>query len=104
MTSGGFGTATEEMDRAGRHVLSVNHTVQAELSALRSKLGPLAGVWTGLASAEFARLMARWDTDARSLSEALGSIGEAIQGSRVSYQQHEEQQAASMSSISAALG
>jgi WXG100 family type VII secretion target len=100
----GFGTTTEEMERAGRHVLSVNETVQAELAALRGKLGPLAGSWTGSASTAFTALMARWDTDARMLNEALRSIGESIQGSRVTYEQQEDAQAARMSSITAALG
>lgn len=103
-TADGFGTTTEEMERAGRHVLSVNGAVQGELAALRGKLGPLAGAWTGQASVEFAKLMARWDADAKALNEALRSIGESIQGSRITYQQHEDAQAASMSSITAALG
>ena len=103
-TSDGFGTTTEEMARAAKHVLAVNDTVQTELSALRSKLDPLAGAWTGRASAQFVQLMARWDTDARSLSQALRSIGEAIRGSGASYQQQEDHQAASMASITNALG
>ena len=102
--AGNFVTSPEEMERAAQHVRSVNDQVQAELSTLRAKLDPLAGAWTGLAAAEFAKLMVRWDTDARTLNEALRSIGEAIQGSRTSYQQQEEQQAAGMSSITAALG
>jgi WXG100 family type VII secretion target len=100
----GFGTSTEEMERAGRHVLSVNEAVQADLATLRAKLEPLAGVWKGPAAAEFARLMIRWDAGARSLSEALGSIGTAIQGSARTYQQQEEQQSAGLSTIRAALG
>jgi WXG100 family type VII secretion target len=100
----GFGTTTEEMERAGRHVLSVNGAVQAELAALRGKLGPLAGAWTGNASTAFTALMVRWDSDAKVLNEALRAIGESIQGSRVTYEQQEDAQAASMSSITAALG
>lgn len=100
----GFGTTTEEMERAGRHVLSVNDAVQSDLSALRGQLGPLAGLWKGQASAEFARLMVRWDADARSLSEALRSIGEAVQGSARTYQQQEDQQSGDLSAIRAALG
>lgn len=100
----GFGTTTEEMERAGRHVLSVNEGVQAELAALRGKLGPLAGAWTGNASAAFTALMVRWDDDAKMLNQALRAIGESIQGSRVTYQQQEDAQAVRMSSITAALG
>lgn len=103
MTSG-FGTTPEEMERAGRHVFSVNDTVQSDLAALRSQLVPLAGAWTGQAATAFAGLMTRWDSNARLLSEALRGIGESIQGSGRSYQQQEEQQAAGLSSITAALG
>ncbi|MEJ3653953.1 WXG100 family type VII secretion target [Actinomycetes bacterium KLBMP 9759] len=100
----GFGATTEAMERAGRHVLSVNQGVQAELAALRTKLEPLSAAWKGRAAIEFTQLMVRWDADARTLGEALRSIGEAIQGSHTTYQQHEEQQAANMSAITAALG
>lgn len=103
-TVDGFGTTTEEMARAGGHVLSVNAGVQGELGTLRGKLGPLAGAWTGSAAAEFAKLMVRWDADAKALNEALRTVGESIQGSRATYQQQEDAQAASMSSITAALG
>lgn len=104
MTTGGFGTTTEEMERAGKHVLAVNEGVQSELSTLRAKLEPLAALWTGPAAIAFGQLMIRWDTDARALNQALGSIGHAIQGSRTSYEQHEAQQAGGLSTIREALG
>lgn len=103
-TADGFGTTTEEMQRAAQHVTQVDESVRAELAALRGKLEPLAGLWTGQASLQFAQLMQRWDTDARALAEALATIGNALQGSRVSYEQQEQQQAQSMSTIASALG
>lgn len=102
--AGGFGTTTEEMERAGRHVLSVNEAVQGDLSALRSRLSPLAGMWKGRAALEFSRLMMRWDAGAASLNDALRGIGESIQGSARSYEQQEEEQSAGLSSIRTALG
>jgi len=102
--TGGFGTTTEEMERAGRHVLSVNEAVQGDLSALRARLGPLAGLWRGVAATEFASLMARWDVGASQLSTALRGIGESIQGSARSYQQQEDTQLAGLSSIRTVLG
>lgn len=104
MTTGGYGTTTAEMERAGRHVHSVNEAVQAELAALRTKLAPLAGFWQGGAATEFAALMARWDTDARTLNDALAGIGQAVLGSSATYRQHEDEQASGMSAIRAALG
>ena len=100
----GFGTTTDEMTRAARHVAAVNQGVQAELTALRDRLEPLAGAWVGRASTQFAQLMARWDADARSLNQALAGIGQAIEGSRNVYERHEGDQTAVMASISNALG
>jgi WXG100 family type VII secretion target len=100
----GFGTSTEEMDRAGRHVFAVNDAVQADLATLRARLAPLAGAWRGEAANAFGGLMTRWDTDARTLSEALRAIGESIQGSGTSYQAMEQQHTGDLSTIRAALG
>jgi WXG100 family type VII secretion target len=104
MAVDGFGTTPDEMARAAQHVAAVNQAVQGELTALRGRLEPLAGAWVGRASAQFTQLMARWDTDARSLNQALAGIGQAIAGSRATYQRHEDDQAAVMTSISNALG
>ena len=107
MNSGGaagFGATVEEMGRAGQHVLDVDADVQADLAALRGQLVPLQGAWVGDAATAFAGLMARWDADARSLSDALQAIGEAIAGSGRTYQQQEEAQSAGLSTIRAALG
>ncbi|ODV07633.1 MAG: hypothetical protein ABT15_05930 [Pseudonocardia sp. SCN 73-27] len=92
------------MRRAGRHVLEVNDQVQADLSALRNGLMPLAGAWRGEASAAFTGLMARWDADARKLGEALHAIGTAVHGSAAAYQRQEDEQAAGLSAIRSALG
>jgi WXG100 family type VII secretion target len=104
MAVDGFGATTDEMARAAQHVGAVNQSVQAELSALRGRLEPLAEAWVGQAAAQFAQLMVRWDTDARSLNQALGAIGQAIDGSGGTYQRQEDDQVAAMTSISNALG
>lgn len=100
----GFGTTTEQMQRAAAHVLGVNQAVQSELSSLRARLAPLSGAWRGEAATAFGGLMARWDVDARQLNEALRGIGEAIRGSGASYQAQEDHHARAMSAIRAALG
>lgn len=100
----GFGTTVEEMARSGQHVLDVDADVQADLSALRGRLAPLQGAWVGDAATAFTELMARWDADATSLSEALQAIGEAIRGSGRTYQQQEEARSSGLSAIRAALG
>lgn len=103
MAGGGYGTTPEEMQRAAARVMSVNDQVQANLASLRNQLAPLAGAWQGQASTAFQALMARWDTDARSLNEALRGIGEAIQGTGQNYARAEEQHSRGLSSIQSAL-
>jgi len=100
----GYGTSTDDMHRAGQQVFSVNEQVQGDLGALRAQLAPLAGAWRGEASTAFQALMARWDTDARALNEALRGIGEAIQGSGQTYAEQEEQNAGALGNIRSALG
>jgi WXG100 family type VII secretion target len=104
MMNDGFGTTVEEMERASRQVATVDEQVQSDLSALRSRLLPLSGAWQGEAAGAFHRLMERWDADAKALGEALRTIGRSIDSSGAGYRAHEEQHAAGMSSIRAALG
>lgn len=100
----GFGTTTEEMARAAGQVQAVNEQVAADLASLRNRLAPLAGQWSGQAAVQFAQLMERWDTEARTLNDALQTIGGALQGTRVDYEQREQEQAGAMSTITSALG
>jgi len=102
--AGQFGAQFEQMQEAANHVAEVNQSVQGQLSGLRSQLAPLAGAWTGQAASAFQMLMERWDNDARSLNEALNSIGEQIRGSGTTYAQADESENQSYTRISQALG
>lgn len=99
----GYGTTTTDMELAGRKVQSVNDGVSSQLMTLRANLEPLRGYWTGDAAVQFTALMQRWDHNARSLNDALRSIGETIVASAVTYQLEEDEQRTRMSSISMAL-
>jgi WXG100 family type VII secretion target len=99
-----FGAQFEQMQAAAQHVAEVNQSVQSQLSALRNQLAPLAGAWKGQAATAFQMLMARWDTDARQLNEALNGIGEQIRGSGTTYAQADETEHQTYSRISQALG
>lgn len=104
MAGGGYGTSTEEMQRAGQKVFDVNDQVQGQLSSLMSQLAPLEGAWKGQAATAFQTLIQRWNEDARKLNEALRGIGEAIQGSARTYAQQEEEHSTTMNKITGALG
>lgn len=95
----GFGTTTEEMVRAAGQVRAVSDAVNGELGRLRSQLGPLQGQWSGTAATAFAQLVAKWDTEARRLNEALGAIGEQLGGTATTYQQQEDRNRTAITSV-----
>lgn len=101
---GGYGTETADMQAAAAHVLQVNESIQSELTALQGRLEPLRGAWVGQASNQFTALMARWNSDAASLRQALEGIGTQIQQSGRAYEQTETAQSSGFSSITNALG
>jgi WXG100 family type VII secretion target len=101
--AGQFGAEFEQMQAAANHVADVKQSVQAQLSALRNQLAPLAGAWKGQAATAFGLLMQRWDTDAGNLNEALHSIGEQIRGSGATYAQADEAEHQIYSRITQAL-
>ena len=100
----GFGTSTEEMMAAGTRAMEVKDTILADLRALQGRLAPLAADWSSDSYRVFVQLMARWDTDANRLGEALGSIGEAIRTSGTGYQASDDASRDQLSTITAALG
>ena len=100
----GFGTSTEEMLRAGAHAMTLKDSVLGELQGLKGRLVPLASGWSSDSYRVFVQLMERWDGNARTLGEALGSIGEAIRTSGTAYQAQEDQASSDLGAITAALG
>ncbi len=64
----------------------------------------MAGGWTGEAYGRFAGVMQRWDTSARSLSEALDSIATALRTSGAAYQAQDDENAGRLTLITETLG
>ncbi|MCD2189430.1 WXG100 family type VII secretion target [Actinomycetospora soli] len=102
--AGQFGTETQLMQGAGRHVLEVRDQIGAQLAQLRAQLVPLEATWRGDASTAFTQLMARWNDDANRINAALGAIAESVQASAVGYRAAEDEVAATTSRIGRALG
>jgi WXG100 family type VII secretion target len=101
---GGYGAQTADMSTAAGHVQQVNQSIQNELKALQGRLEPLAAGWQGDAAKAFHGLMARWNSDAASLQQALQDIGTQIQKSGQSYEQNEAAQSSGFSKITSVLG
>lgn len=100
----GFGTETETMMQASRHVSDVNEQVGSQLRSLSSQLAPLEGAWVGTASTAFHSLMVRFNENAEKLRTALQGISEQVAGASTTYATEDEAQQSSMSSIQNALG
>lgn len=99
----GFGTTFEEMQAGATHIDDVNQQINGLLSQLRGQLAPLPSLWRGQASTAFVNLMARYDSSAARISEALTAIAEQVRGSSATYAAEEETHSASLSQISNAL-
>lgn len=100
----GMRTTPEVMAKAAGDVRTAQQNVQSELTSLRGKMEMVRGAWGGTAATTFTALMTRWDTNARTLNDALASIGDAVQTSGVTYQAQEDEANRQLSTISAALG
>lgn len=87
---------------AGR-VDETNSQVQGELSRLQSVVDGVRSSWSGSAQASFDQLMARWNTSAKQLQEALSSISETIRGNARSFDAAEADNAQSFASVSGGL-
>jgi WXG100 family type VII secretion target len=72
--------------------------VRSQHQNLKSQLSPLFGAdWSGAAAAQFAALYENFDQHARGLADALDGIAAVLVRAGVTYEQVEEQIAASFS-------
>lgn len=95
----GFNATPEEMARAGGIASSAYEEVNAELSVLRGRVGEVAAGWSGDAFGKFTAVMQRWDTSARSLTEALDSIAGTLRTSGAVYQAQDDETSRGLSSL-----
>ena len=73
-----------------------------ELSRIRGVVDGLAGDWKGQAKNSFDDLMLRWDDAAIRLSNALSDIADNIRANSTSFDEGEEEGAASLKQVAAA--
>lgn len=100
----GFNTTVAEMTRASGLAHSAHADVTSQLATLRGQLQGVGAVWQGEAALRFTQLMQRWDANAKTVTDALASIADAIQSSGAAYQSQEDQAVGSLSPIANALG
>ena len=103
MAGAGFGTELDQMRTSAQHVYEVNDEVQAELSQLGSALDSLLGQWRGDAAASFGNVRMRWDSEARTLNEALRGIGETLMAGHTDYSARQQSQSETFGRIGGTL-
>lgn len=103
MAGAGFGTDLDQMRTSGQHVFEVNDQVQSELTQLGSALDALMGQWRGDAAAAFGNVRMQWDTEARSLNDALRGIGDTLMAGQSDYTTRQQAQSDSFGRIAGTL-
>lgn len=97
-----FAAESDQMVTTAGDVDGVNSEVQGELSRIRGVVDGLAGDWKGQAKNSFDDLMLRWDDAAIRLSNALSDIADNIRANSTSFDEGEEEGAASLKQVAAA--
>jgi WXG100 family type VII secretion target len=75
----------DELEGAGSYINSQAQTISDELSALVSKLAPLAETWTGTASADYESYQQEWNAAANGLFGPDGVLGAIAQAMNVTW-------------------
>lgn len=102
MASGYTGTV-QDFTNAHKQVLDVKEQVDGILKNTANTVSGLASAWQGQAATAFNNLMERFQTDAKTLQDALQGIAEQLNNAGSTYQQQEEEHSAAMSNITSQL-
>lgn len=102
--SGTFGVELPAMQAAAEHVDEVNQQIQAQLSALLSRLEPLKTAWRGEGANSFNALIERWHEDATQLNQVLQSVGERLKQTHTNITLQEGEVGQSFNAITSKLG
>lgn len=100
----GYTTGAPELLKAAQDMNTANDDLSGLLNSLLSKLEPLQGAWKGEAARAFHSLLERYAADAKKLNESLVQISEAVTGTAHEYTRQEQEQSATMSALTQALG
>ncbi|APT84072.1 WXG100 family type VII secretion target [Corynebacterium aquilae] len=101
--SGTFKTEADVMVATAGRVDDTNSEVQGELTRLRGVVDGVRGNWQGSAQVSFDNLMARWNTSARDLQDALHAISDNIRHNARSFENIEASNATAFNNVGGGL-
>jgi WXG100 family type VII secretion target len=96
-----YTTTEEEMVAFSNKISTVNGQIQGEISRLQTVIDTITSGWKGAAATSYNNLQTQVNEDATKLNQILGEIKEAIDTTTKNYSASEEEQAASISQVSA---
>ena len=100
----GFGTDADLMHKASGQVEEVRSNIEQAVNKLQGEMEPMIAAWGGTASRTFQRLFDDFRSNADTINQKLGQLGENIGTSGQEYAQRDEEQAAEMGKIEGMLG
>lgn len=104
MTGPGYSTDQKALDAAAGQMLNTNEQLIQALSKMANELEPLRGAWQGEASTAFQSLIEHFQTDAKTMNDALDHIANNVSSNAKLYAAQEAEQQSQMTSIMNTLG
>lgn len=92
------------LTRGAQLTAAARGDLEQQLSALRGKLAGIGAQWRGAGSTAFQATMARWDEDARRITQALNDFEANLRSSEQAYTASDETQSATYAKLSGRLG
>ena len=86
-----FQVDTERIQAASGDISRISGEIDAQVSAMMSRLAGLQDAWTGVASARFQSLVGEWQATQKQVRASLDSIGGVLAAAGVQYAETEAQ-------------
>ncbi|MEW1660567.1 WXG100 family type VII secretion target [Streptomyces sp. NPDC093707] len=102
--AGQFTTTHEEMVAFSGKIDSVNQAIQGELKRLESVVDQITSGWKGQAAASYHQLQSQVNEDGNRINQLLAEIKTAIDETSKNYTASEDEQAQSISHVTAQAG
>ncbi|KUL37376.1 hypothetical protein ADL22_21655 [Streptomyces sp. NRRL F-4489] len=99
--AGQFTTTHEEMVAFSGKIDSVNQAIQGEIQRLQTVVDTITSGWKGQAASSYHQLQSQVNEDGNRINQLLAEIKEAIDQTTQNYTSSEEEQAQSISHVTA---
>ncbi|MEU9116606.1 WXG100 family type VII secretion target [Streptomyces sp. NPDC048483] len=96
-----YTTTEEEMVQFSGRISTVNQSIEGEIRHLNQVVDNITSGWKGAAASSYNQLQSKVNDDAKRINQLLAEIKEAIDQTTKNYSASEDEQAQSMSHVTA---